>query len=60
MNKLIKKLKRLHLEESGAATAEYAITILAATGFAGLLIIVLSSDTVKGWLEGIIEKALNR
>jgi small-conductance mechanosensitive channel len=41
------------------ATAEYAIATIAAVGFAGLLITVLKSDTVKGLLSGIIKSALS-
>jgi Flp pilus assembly pilin Flp len=55
----MKKLCReFHGNEEGAATAEYAITILAAVGFAGLLTAVLTSDAVRGWLLGIVQKAL--
>jgi hypothetical protein len=46
-------------EEVGAVTAEYAIAILAAAGFAGMLLAILQSDTVRGWLMGIIEQALS-
>ncbi|AEG43186.1 DUF4244 domain-containing protein [Isoptericola variabilis] len=45
--------------EAGLATAEYAIATVAAVGFAGLLIAVLRSDTVRGLLEGIISSALS-
>jgi hypothetical protein len=45
--------------EAGLATAEYAIATIAAVGFAGLLIAVLKSDTVRGLLEGIISSALS-
>lgn len=45
--------------EAGLATAEYAIATVAAVGFAGLLIAVLKSDTVRGLLEGIISSALS-
>ncbi|PFG41896.1 uncharacterized protein DUF4244 [Isoptericola jiangsuensis] len=45
--------------ESGLATAEYAIATIAAVGFAGLLILVLKSDTVRGLLESIITSALS-
>ena len=45
--------------EAGMATAEYAIATLAAVGFAGLLIVILKGDTVKGLLEGIIAAALS-
>ncbi|WP_277207867.1 DUF4244 domain-containing protein [Isoptericola croceus] len=45
--------------EAGLATAEYAIATIAAVGFAGLLILVLQSDTVRGMLESIIGSALS-
>lgn len=45
--------------EAGLATAEYAIATIAAVGFAGLLIAVLQSDTVRGMLESIIGSALS-
>lgn len=45
--------------DAGMATAEYAIATIAAVGFAGLLITVLKSGTVKGLLSGIIQSALS-
>jgi len=44
--------------EAGMATAEYAIATLAAAGFAGLLLLILRSDEVRGFLLGIIRQAL--
>ena len=44
--------------ELGMATAEYAVVTLAACGFAGLLVAILHSDTVRGLLLGIIRRAL--
>lgn len=38
---------------------EYAIGTIAAAGFAGLLIVILKSDTVRAALESIIQEALN-
>jgi hypothetical protein len=46
-------------DESGAATAEYAITILAAVGFAGLLVVILRSGEVQGILTGLVRTALS-
>ena len=46
-------------KDAGMATAEYAIATLAAVGFAGLLIVVLRSDEVRGLLTGIIRQALS-
>ncbi|WP_019149171.1 DUF4244 domain-containing protein [Timonella senegalensis] len=45
-------------KEQGLATAEYAIAMIAAAGFAGLLILVLKSDPVKELLTTIIQTAL--
>ncbi|MDR2348917.1 MAG: DUF4244 domain-containing protein [Bifidobacteriaceae bacterium] len=46
-------------QERGGVTAEYAIAILTAAGFAGLLLAILSSDAVRGWLLDIVQRALN-
>ena len=53
---------RIHLDwrdESGAATAEYAITIMAAVGFAGLLVVILRSEEVRGILTDLVRSALS-
>ena len=44
--------------EEGAATAEYAVVLVAATGFAALLVAILKSNTVKTMLLNIIKQAL--
>jgi hypothetical protein len=44
--------------EAGMATAEYAIATLAAVGFAGLLVFILRSDEVRGFLLNLIRTAL--
>lgn len=49
----------LFTDEDGASTAEYAIVTLAAVAFAGLLVAVLRSDSVRGMLSDIIERALS-
>ncbi|WP_150461373.1 DUF4244 domain-containing protein [Nesterenkonia ebinurensis] len=51
-------LASLHAEEDGLATAEYGIVMLGAVAFAGLLTAILTSDTVRGWLEAIVQRAL--
>ncbi|MBW3093031.1 DUF4244 domain-containing protein [Bifidobacterium sp. 82T10] len=54
------KLRALAAEpEEGAATAEYAIVLIAATAFAGVLMTVLKSDAAKTLLTNIVKKALN-
>jgi len=46
-------------DDEGAATAEYAIATMAAVGFAGLLVVILRSNEVRGLLLGIIRDALS-
>ncbi|GAA1777272.1 hypothetical protein GCM10009712_26220 [Pseudarthrobacter sulfonivorans] len=48
----------LNASEAGMATAEYAIATLAAVGFAGLLVFILRSDEVRGFLLNLIRTAL--
>lgn len=45
--------------DAGMATAEYAIATIAAAGFAGLLVVVLRSDEVRGLLTGLVRTALS-
>lgn len=45
-------------KEAGSTTVEYAIGAVAAAGFAGLLLVILKSDSVRAALEGIIQQAL--
>lgn len=45
--------------DDGSATAEYAIATLAAVGFAGLLVVILRSDAVRGMLTNLIQHALS-
>lgn len=45
--------------ESGMATAEYAVVLIAATGFAGLLVAILKSGDVRALLMSIVKQALN-
>lgn len=52
-------LKRLMGSETGMATAEYAITTLAAVGLAGLLVVILRSEEVRGFLLNVIRTALS-
>lgn len=44
--------------ERGAATAEYAIVIMAAVGFAGLLVVIMRSEEVRAILTDLIQRAL--
>ncbi|QEO13653.1 DUF4244 domain-containing protein [Agromyces intestinalis] len=46
------------LGDRGAATAEYAVATMAAVGFAGLLVIILRGDEVRGILTDLVRNAL--
>lgn len=50
---------KLLKDETGAATAEYAIATIAAIGFAGLLVVILRSDEMKSILFDLIRGALD-
>lgn len=51
-------VRRMMGSEAGMATAEYAIATLAAVGFAGLLVFILRSEEVRGFLLNLIRTAL--
>lgn len=55
------ELVKAHLDDpqAGATTAEYGIVMLAAVGFAGLLVLILKSDEVRELLMGIVRNALS-
>ncbi|KFI44798.1 Protein of unknown function [Bifidobacterium bohemicum] len=44
--------------DEGAATAEYAVVLVAATGFGAVLVALLKSGAVKELLKALITKAL--
>jgi len=45
-------------DDRGAATAEYIVATMAAVGFAGLLIVILRGDEVRGILTELVRSAL--
>ncbi len=51
-------LRALIRDETGAATAEYAIATMAAVGFAGLLVVIMRSDEVRTILLDLVRSAL--
>lgn len=54
-----KALRRILLRgEEGMTTAEYAVGIVAAVAFAGVLLKVLTSSTVQEALSAIVTRAL--
>jgi hypothetical protein len=50
--------KKVIQDETGAATAEYAIATMAAVGFAGLLVVIMRSDEVRTILFDLVKSAL--
>lgn len=45
-------------DEEGAVTAEYAIIIMAAVAFAGVLVAIVRSPEIRAMLVGLVESAL--
>ena len=52
------RIRALLADETGSATAEYAVATMAAVGFAGLLVVILKGDEVRGILTDLIRRAL--
>lgn len=53
-----RRAAELFTDDTGAATAEYAITTMAAVAFAGLLVVIMRSDEVRGILTDLVRRAL--
>ncbi|WP_372493390.1 DUF4244 domain-containing protein [Agromyces terreus] len=51
-------LRAMLAVERGAATAEYAVATMAAVGFAGLLVVILRGEEVRGILTDLVRNAL--
>lgn len=45
--------------DAGMATAEYAIVMIAAVGFAGLLVVILTSPEIRETLTALVRGALS-
>jgi len=54
----MKRFTKVGTDETGSVTAEYAIATMAAVGFAGLLVVIMRSEEVRGILEGLVRSAL--
>lgn len=59
MRSMWQRMTAASRREAGAATAEYAIVIMAAVGFAGLLVVILRSGEVQAILTDLVQRALN-
>lgn len=55
----LRRAARLFADDTGAATAEYAIATMAAVAFAGLLVVIMRSDEVRGILTDLVRRALS-
>ncbi|WP_082571370.1 DUF4244 domain-containing protein [Agromyces sp. Root1464] len=58
ISRLVRRIVVRLAGERGAATAEYAVATMAAVGFAGLLVIILRGDEVRGILTDLVRNAL--
>lgn len=45
--------------DAGMATAEYAVVLIAAVGFAGLLVVILTSAEIREALTALVRGALS-
>lgn len=54
----LRVLRGLREDERGAVTAEYAIVIMAAVAFAGLLVAIMRSTEIREMLVNLVESAL--
>ena len=51
-------ITRRRRNDLGAATAEYAVSVVAACGFGGILVALLKSDVMQNALKALINYAL--
>ncbi len=56
--RILQRIAARTARDDGAATAEYAITIMAAVGFAGLLVVIMRSAEVQQILTDLVRHAL--
>ncbi|GIG35969.1 DUF4244 domain-containing protein [Cellulomonas pakistanensis] len=47
------------IRDAGLATAEYAVVMIAAVGFAGLLVVILRSSEIRETLTNLVRDALS-
>ncbi|WP_227000537.1 DUF4244 domain-containing protein [Protaetiibacter intestinalis] len=59
MRRMLHRIAARTRPDEGAATAEYAITIMAAVGFAGLLVVIMKSGEVQQILTELVRNALS-
>ena len=57
---MLRKLRAMYRRDDGMTTAEYAVGLIAAVAFAGILYKVVSSGTVLTALTTIVKRALSQ
>jgi Flp pilus assembly pilin Flp len=57
---MLKKLRAMYRRDDGMTTAEYAVGLIAAVAFAGILYKVVTSGTVLSALTAIVKRALSQ
>ena len=55
----MRKISRVMRRDRGMTTAEYAVGTVAACGFGGLLLELLTSDSVRSLLSDVIHNAFS-
>ncbi|MGW7069492.1 DUF4244 domain-containing protein [Streptomyces sp. NPDC054855] len=55
----LERRSRVVRGDAGMVTSEYAMGLIAAVGFAGLLYKVVTSGQVRAALQAVVEKALD-
>jgi len=55
---MLQKLRKTYRRDDGMTTAEYAVGLIAAVAFAGILYKVVTSSTVVAALTAIVKRAL--
>lgn len=57
---MLRKLRRMYRRDDGMTTAEYAVGLIAAVAFAGILYKVITSGPVSAALAAIVKRALEQ
>lgn len=56
--RIVERWRPLVADDRGAVTAEYAVVIIAAVAFAGVLVAIMRSEEVRKMLVDLVEHAL--
>jgi Flp pilus assembly pilin Flp len=59
-HRVLRKLRAMYRRDEGMTTAEYAVGLIAAVAFAGILYKVVTSGTVLTALTAIVKRALSQ